>query len=204
MNLSSTQLRALGSVLYFAAVALTINFLAAFTIQIWPIKFSELNWRVGSVGLVFEVLLSNVVPLILVYFAAFMNDDRKILAVLRWFTVILGVVTLALLIFFALDSVQIRAALPQNVKAQFMKAALKAGLIGTILPMLFIWAGVSVGKVLKSQGTARASGAAKDTQDGMLMVGTREPARPALRAVESVDIKPEQKKGVSGGLSIDI
>jgi hypothetical protein len=200
MNLSSTQLRTLGSVLYFAAVTLIINFLAAFTIQIWPLKFSELNWRVGSVGLIFEVLLSTVVPLILVFLAAFMNDDRKILALLRWFVIALGIITLALLIFFALDSVQIRAALPQNVKSQFMKAALKAGLIGMILPMLFIWAGLSVGKVLKSQGATRAA----DNQDGMLMVGSREPSRPVLRAVDSADVKVDAKKGVSGGLSIDM
>ena len=48
MNLSTTQLRMLGSVLYFAGVALIINFIAQFTITTWPFKFGELNWRVGS------------------------------------------------------------------------------------------------------------------------------------------------------------
>ena len=188
MNLSSTQLRMLGSVIYFAAFALIINAAAQFTIPVWPLKPSELNWRVGASGLLMDALIATVFPQALMYFAAFMNNDRKTLQLLRWVTLATGLVTIGLLALFALDSVQIRAQLPQNVKGQFIKAALKAALVGTLTSTLFIWFGLTVGKVLKSQGTARGMDPAKE---GMLMVGTREasPSRPNLRAIDSSDSK---------------
>ena len=198
MNLSSTQLRLLGSVMYFAAFALIVNVLADFTIKIWPMKLSELNWRVGAGGLLMDVMLLIVVPQALIYFAAFMNGDRKTLQILRWVTVALGVLTLGLLALFALDSVQITAQLPQNLKINFYKVALKAALIGLLSAALYIWFGLTVGKVLKSQGTVRTG--SKEASDGMLMVGSREPARPALR---SIDTKEPPRTEAAPGLSVD-
>lgn len=190
MNLSSSQLRLLGSVMYFAAAALIVNYLAQFTIQVWPFKFGELNWRVGSSGLVMDVLLSSVVPVMIIVLAALMNNDRKLLQVVRVAILVLGLATIALLALFALDSVQIRAQINQNMKATFLKVALRAGMVGVLLSTLFIWFGVTMGKVLKSQGTVRTPGV-KDTtaQEQMLMVGTREPARPNLRAIDGADGK---------------
>jgi len=198
MNLSTTQLRMLGSVMYFAAFSLFVSFLADLVIKIWPIKLSELNWRVGASGLVMDVLMASIVPLAIFYFAAFMNNDRKTLQFMRWLTVAVGVIAIGLLGLFALDAVQVRAQLPQNVKAQFIKAALKASLQGTLSATLFIWFGLTVGKVMKSAGVARGV----DPKEGMLMVGSREasPSRPNLRAIDANDSK---KKEGTAGLSID-
>ncbi len=203
MNLSSTQLRMLGSVMYFAAAALILNFFAQFTIQVWPFKFTELNWRVGASGLVMDALISTVVPQALMYFAAFLNNDRKTLQLLRWVTLVAGLTTLALLLLFALDSVQIRAQLPQNVKGNFMKVALRAGFVGVLLSTLFVWFGLTVGKVLKSQGSVRTIGGKEPAQEGLLVVGNREPARPNLRSIDSSEARMESKKDGTGGLSID-
>ena len=200
MNLSSTQLRLLGSVMYFAAAVLILNYFAQFTIQVWPLKFEELNWRVGATGLVMDALLSTVVPQAIIYVSAIMNNDRKTIQALRWITLLAGLATIALMLMFALDSVQIRAQLPQNVKGNFMKVALRAGFVGILLSTLFIWFGMTMGKVLKSQGVAR--GNVKDA-DSMLMVGTRD-ARPNLRAIDTSDSKKEMKKEGTGGLSIDV
>ena len=198
MNLSTTQLRMLGSVMYFAAFSLFVSFLADLVIKIWPIKLSELNWRVGASGLVMDVLMASIVPLAIFYFAAFMNNDRKTLQFMRWLTVAVGVIAIGLLGLFALDAVQVRAQLPQNVKAQFIKAALKASLQGTLSATLFIWFGLTVGKVIKSVGVARGA----DAKEGMLMVGSREasPSRPNLRAIDANDSK---KKEGTAGLSMD-
>jgi len=205
MNLSATQLRQLGSVMYYAAVALMLNSFAQFAIQVWPLKLSELNWRVGASGLLMDALLGTVLPLILIYFTAFINSDRRLLQVMRWVTVLVGALTIALLLSFTLDAVQIRAQLPQNVKGNFIKVALRACLIGFLLSSLFIWAGLAMGKVLKSQGTTRTAGSAgpAPAQDGMLMVSSREPVRPALRAVDGSDMKKDAKKDGSGGLQVD-
>ena len=203
MNLSTTQLRLLGSVMYFAAAALILNYFAQFTIQVWPFKFSELNWRVGGAGLFMDALLATVVPQAIMYFAAFMNNDRKTLQALRWVTLILGLATIGLLLLFLLDSVQIRASLPQNVKANFMKVALRAGLVGILLSILFVWFGLTMGKVLKSQGTVRTPGMKESEKDAMLMVGSREPSRPNLRAIDGAESKKDSKKEGTGGLSVD-
>lgn len=203
MNLSTTQLRLLGSVMYFAAAALILNYFAQYTIQVWPFKLSELNWRVGAVGLMMDALLASVVPLAIMYTAGILNNDRKTLQVMRWVTLIVGLATIALLLAFTLDSIQIRSQLPQNAKLNFMKVALRAGLVGVLLSILFIWFGMAMGKVLKSQGTVRVPGGAKDAAEGMLMVGTRD-ARPNLRSIDASDNKKESKKEGTGGLSIDI
>lgn len=189
MNLSTTQLRLLGSVMYFAAAALIINYFAQFTIQVWPFKFSELNWRVGAAGLLMDALLATVVPQAILFFSAFMNNDRRTLQVLRWAMLVLGLATIGLMLLFLLDSVQIRASLPQNVKANFMKVALRAGLVAALLSILFVWFGTTMGKVLKSQGTVRTPGMKESEKDAMLMVGTREPGRPNLRAIDGADAK---------------
>ena len=205
MNLSATQLRQLGSVIYYAAVALMINSFAQFAIQVWPLKLSELNWRVGAAGLLMDALLGTVLPLVLFTFAAFMNNDRRLLQVLRWAAIVIGVLTIALLLSFALDSVQIRAQLPQNVKGNFIKVAARASLIGILLASLFIWTGLTMGKVLKSQGTVRTAGTAgtAPAQEGMLLVGSREPARPALRAVDGADAKTDGRKDNPGAVQLD-
>jgi len=206
MNLSTTQRRMLGSVLYFAAVTLIINAFALLVIKVWPFKLGELNWRVGAAGLFPEAMLATVLPQVLIYTAAFLNEDRRLLAVLRWASLVVGILLFGLLAFFALDSVQIRAALPQNVKANFMKVALQAALIGTFLAALHVWVGVTLGKVLKSQGTVRVAGGSKESsQDGMLMVGSsREPSRPALRSVDADGAKKELKKEGTSGLTLDM
>lgn len=203
MNLSSAQLRLLGNVMYFAAVALIMNFLAQFTITVWPFKFGELNWRVGSSGLFMDVLLSSVVPLAIIQFAALMNNDRKLLQIMRVAILILGVSTLALMAMFALDSVQIFAQLNQNMKGTFIKVAMRAALVGTLLSILFPWFGINMGKVLKSQGLVRTPGAKDLEKEQMLMVGTRD-ARPNLRAIDTTDVKKDSRKEGTGGLSIDM
>lgn len=203
MNLSTTQLRLLGSVMYFAAAALIINYFAQFTIQVWPFKFGELNWRVGASGLIMDALLSTVIPQALLYFAAFLNNDRKTLQFLRWVTLFVGIATIALLGFFLLDSVQIRAQLPQNIKGNFMKVALRAGLVGVLLSILFVWFGLTMGKVLKSQGTVRTVGGKDPAQEGMLMVSSREPARPTLRSIDTHESKKDVRKDGTGGLPVD-
>jgi len=198
MNLSTTQLRMLGSVMYFAAFSLFVSYIADLVIKVWPLKVSELNWRVGASGLVMDVLVSSIVPLALFFFAAFMNNDRKTLQFMRWLTLAVGVMAIGLLGLFALDAVQIRAQLPQNVKSQFIKAALKASLQGTLSAALFVWFGLTVGKVMKSVGVARGA----EPKEGMLMVGSREasPSRPNLRAIDPNESK---KKEGAAGLSLD-
>ncbi len=200
MNLSTTQLRILGSLLYFAAAALIINYFAQFTIQVWPFKIGELNWRVGATGLLMDALLGSIVPLTMMYFAGFVNNHRKTVQFLRIFSLVLGFAVIGMLLLFAIDSIQLRATLPQNVKSQFLKVAIRAGLVGTLLSILHIWIGLSVGKVMKSQGTVRTNAAKDPEKEGMLMVGSREPARPVLRSIDTADLK---KEGTSG-LSIDM
>jgi uncharacterized membrane protein len=207
MNLSTTQLRQLGSVMYFAAVALIINFFAEFTIKVWPLKFGELNWRAGAIGLVMDVFLATIVPMTLMYVAAIMNNHRKLLNVLRILSLVLGVLTIALLLMFALDSIQVRTQLPQNVKMQFYKVAMRAAMVGTLFATASVWTFVAIGNVLKSQGTVRGNDLASAAEkEGMLMVGTREAPRRTLRSIDgaATEVKTDAKKEASATLSIDM
>jgi hypothetical protein len=205
MNLSTTQLRLLGNLLYFAAAALIINFFAEFVIKVWPLKMGELNWRAGAIGLLMDVFLATLVPTAMMYFAAIMNNQRKVLRFLSILSLIAGILSVALLLMFALDSIQVRTQLPQNVKMQFYKVAMRAAMVGTMFATASIWLFVSIGNVMKSVGTVRVGeGVAVGEKEGMLMVGTREAPRRPLRSIDGAESKAESKKEGAATLSIDI
>ncbi|MCU0626589.1 MAG: hypothetical protein MUF21_08930 [Gemmatimonadaceae bacterium] len=188
MNLSTSQQRALLSLASFAAVILLINVAAEFMVQVWPLKFGELTWRVGSTGLIMESLVKALPGLVLLYFVAALSDARKLMRFYSIVGLVVGIAVLGLLVFFALDTVQLRASVPQQTKSLLTKVALRAGLVGTLSAALLIWAGVAVNKVLKSAGVVSRSGARQadsGNDDGLLMIGRpAAPARPNLTAVK--------------------
>ena len=195
MNFSSTQQRTLLSIATVAAWVLLLNIMAEFAIQIWPLKFGELNWRVGSAGLLIDAFVKTLPAQIVLWFAAAATDARKTLRIYGFIALLLAIVTVVVLGFFALDAVQIRATLPQNAKGVFLKVALRAALVGGLLSVLFILAFVRVNSVLKSLGVARGSGARQsESEDGMLLVarpGAPAP-RPTLTAVKGDEAKPAE------------
>jgi hypothetical protein len=187
MNLSSSQLKALGNVLTFAAFVLFTWIFSDVLIKIWPLKIGELNWRVGFTGLFIEGWVASLPALSMLFLAAFLNNQRTLLRVLSFAALALGIILLGLLLTFALDATQLRATIPQNMKGTFMKAVLKAALGGTFLVILFPLLFTTVNKVLKSAGTVRTNAREKETAEGgLLMVGNRgeTPARPSLRAID--------------------
>lgn len=189
MNLSSSQQRMLLSVATFAAAVMLVSVVAEFAIQIWPLKFGELNWRVGAAGLLLDAFVKTIPAQIVLYFAAAATDSRKLLKTYAIIAFVLGVVSVGVLGFFALDAVQLRATLPQNVKQQFLKVALRASLVGILGAILFFIAGVRTLKVLKSGGAVRTSGgsarAAEPADESMLMISRpAAPARPSLTAIK--------------------
>lgn len=189
MNLSSSQQRTLLSVATFAAAVMLVNVVAEFAIQVWPLKFGELNWRVGAAGLLLDAFVKTIPAQVVLYFAAAVTDSRKLLRTYAILGVVLGAVAIGVLAFFALDAIQLRATLPQNVKQQFLKVALRAALVGVLGAILFFLAGVRTLKVLKSGGAVRTSGsgprAAEQADESMLMIARpATPARPSLTAVK--------------------
>lgn len=189
MNLSSSQQRTLLSVATFAASVMLISVVAEFAIQVWPLKFSELNWRVGAAGLLLDAFVKTVPAQIVLYFATAVTDARKLLKAYAIIAFVLGVVAVVTLGFFALDAVQLRATLPQNVKQQFLKVALRAALVGVCGATLFFIAGVRTLKVLKSGGAVRSAGGSRATEsadESMLVIArpSATPARPNLTAVK--------------------
>lgn len=186
MNLSTSQQRTLLSTATFAAIVMLIGTAAEFAIQTWPLKFGELNWRVGSFGLFLDALAKSIPGLALLYFAAALSDSRKVLKTLGFLAILLGVLAIPALGMFALDGVQMRATLPQQAKGVFTKVALRAALMGTLSAILFISTGLRTLKVLKSGGAVRAGGTRPaETDDNMLMIARpAAPARPNLTAIK--------------------
>jgi hypothetical protein len=195
MNFSSTQQRTLFSIATLAAWVLLLNIMAEFTIQIWPLKFGELNWRVGTAGLLIDAFVKTLPAQIVLWFAAAATGARTLLRVYGILALVLALTTIVVLGFFALDAVQMRAVLPQNVKGTFLKVALRAALMGTLLTGLFILAFVRVNSVLKSLGVARSGGRAVESDEGMLLVarpGAPAAPRPNLTAVKGDEAKPAE------------
>jgi hypothetical protein len=188
MNLSSSQLKAIGNVLTFAAVVLLAWVFSDMVIKIWPIKVGELNWRVGFTGLFIESTVAALPAITMLFVSAFIGNQRAWLRVLSVIMLVLGVMVIGMLLGFALDATQLRATIPQNLKGTFTKAVFKASLGGILLGCLLPWTFVTLNKVLKSQGTARAGVREKESPDSgnLLMVGNRgeTPARPSLRAID--------------------
>lgn len=170
--------------LYPVAVLLVLVPLADLTLRSFPPQFGTLQWRFGSVGLLLGNYGTILLGLGLFGLVAAIQGHRGLLRGLGFLTLVLGVATLALLIAFGFDAIQIRAVAAPQFKRQILTSsvgALFAGTMGTIA--LFLMGRAALAASRATRVAAPMAGARAKAPPSPLVVGGAAPAIGAAPAV---------------------
>jgi hypothetical protein len=126
--------------LYAVAMLLILVPLADVTLRSFTTEFGSLQWRFGTVGLLFGNLGTVVLGLGLAGLVATILGNRGVLRGVGLFSILLAVALLAMMALFALDALQMRrlvaAALKRQVLVSSAGAAFSAGLATLALAAL--------------------------------------------------------------------
>lgn len=121
--------------LYSVGLLLVLVPLVDLTLRSLPPQIGTLQWRFATVGLLLGNYGTLVLGASLIGFTAALLGDRGVLRIVGVAALIMAVVTLALLVLFALDAVQLRQLVAVSVKRQLgltSAGAAVTGLLGTM------------------------------------------------------------------------
>jgi hypothetical protein len=149
-----------------------------------PAQFGTLQWRFGTAGLLLGNYGTILLGLGLFGLVAALQGNRALLRGVGFAAITLAVITLALLVAFTFDAIQIRALAQPAFKRQILTSsvgALFAGLLGTLTLVLLGRAALAASRATRtvaSGGRARVANAPSP-----LVVGAAAPAANAREAV---------------------
>lgn len=116
--------------LYAVGLMLVVVPLVDLALRSSQTEIGTLNWRFGIVGLLFGNYGTLILGAALIGFAAAILGDRGVLRAVGGAALVMAVLTLALLVLFALDAVQLRQLVAYNVKRQVGLSSLGAAVTG--------------------------------------------------------------------------
>ena len=162
---SEAEVRRLAPVAYLLALYLVITPLLDALTRVLPVRPSDVGWRFGAMGLVFNTLVTPLLGLFLGMLAAVVLGHRRML---RWLSTVsyMATVTLALgLVLFMLDYVQARAGVVAERQSGVDIVSWKAVFLGAL--------GMIVAGSLGRAGWNASRTVAKDRKtDTIMVVGT--------------------------------
>ena len=161
--------------LYPVALLLVLVPLIDLSLRTFPPQFGTLQWRFATVGL----LLGNFGTLLLGFgligLMAVLTGHRRVLRVLGFVTLVLGVLVLAVLVLFALDAVQIRRLANQNFKRAILLSSLGAlfnGMFGAVALFALGRGSLVASRVARTVPAKRAPSSKAAGGPSPLVVGT--------------------------------
>jgi hypothetical protein len=163
--LSDENLQRFARALYPVALVLLLVPIVDLTLRSMPPQFGTLQWRFATVGLLLGNYGTILLGAALAGLAAALTGNRTVLRVLGIAAVVMAVLTVAALLMFALDAVQIRRLAAPNFKRPILTSsagALFNGLIGTIAWAALARGGLAAsraGRAVAARGGARPAAA---------------------------------------------
>jgi hypothetical protein len=130
-------------VLDAVALVLLVSPLVDLLGAIWPARMSEVSWRFGAFGLTTSALVSPILGFALLKVAGVLLDQRGVVRAVAIIDLLLLLLLLVGLGFFALDYLQLRATLAPASLPQYDMAGFKAALNGLIELIVLGWMGVA-------------------------------------------------------------
>ncbi len=121
--------------LYSVGLLLVFVPVVDLALRSYPPQFGTLQWRFATTGLLLGNYGTLVLGVALIGLTAALLGDRGVLRVVGTGALVMAVVTLALLVLFALDAVQLRQLVNVNVQRQVglsSAAAAITGVLGTM------------------------------------------------------------------------
>jgi hypothetical protein len=133
--LSDANIQRYAKSLYPISFLLILVPLMDLTLRAMPPQFGSLQWRFGTVGLLLGNFGTILLGTALVGFVAAIAGDRRMLRVIGYLAMLLAVLTIAMLVLFVLDALQMRQLANANYKRVVLLSAagaMFAGLLGTV------------------------------------------------------------------------
>lgn len=144
---------------------------------LWPPQLDSATWRYGAVGIFLSYVASIPLGLLIATVVARIMGHRVALRIIGAISILLAVLILVVVGAFALDVVQVRTIVRENVKGGFDLASAKAALMGLLVMVASILLAISSFRgAAKPSNTRRQSRNARTTG---LVVG--EPSSPLER-----------------------
>lgn len=136
-----------------------------FLTNVWPFRVGDVQWRYGAAGIFAGFLLTPVFGILFALGAAVVLKHRMVIRVLSVLNLVAAVLLLVLIVFFALDVVQVRSTIPDDAVAEArsmfrigaVKAAIKFGTVALALAWLGI-SGIRASRRRESGSRSRKSG----------------------------------------------
>ncbi len=130
-------------VLYAVALALLVSPLVDLIGAVWPARMSEVSWRFGAFGLTTSALVSPILGFAFLKIGGVLLEHRGVVRTVAIIDLLLLVLLLVGLAFFALDFLQLRATLAASSLGQYDMAGFKAAVNGLIELIVLGWMGVA-------------------------------------------------------------
>jgi len=116
--MNNSTLRRLAPLAYLVALALVLIPIFDATMTLWPLKFGDIRWRYGAIGLFSNALMIPAIGALIAMTTAAVLDHEATRRVLGFVGILAGLVLIGVAGVFTLDALQARA----MVSAQQMLA----------------------------------------------------------------------------------
>jgi hypothetical protein len=132
----------------------------------WSVSPATLNWRTGAVGLLSSATLTPTFGLVVAIVTASVFEHRRTHGLLTAIAGLAAVTCIALLLIFALDSVQLRPTVTEAMRRAYTLAAIKAvlnlALASVALTVVFVGA-------IRARAKSVARGAPSAREAGLVV-----------------------------------
>jgi hypothetical protein len=129
---------------YLVALLLILFPLVDTTLGVWPLRFTNVGWRFGTIGMFSRAVMTPALGVLIIFTVALLFEHRRTLRTVSILNAVMLVLTLIALPLFMLDGLQNRATIRQDAKLAFDVAIVVAVckmLIGALVTGLFAWYG---------------------------------------------------------------
>ena len=124
---------------YFVAFLLVVIPISEVVLAAWPLRFGEVTWRYGAFGMIGQGVMTPLLGLTIMLWAAVELQQGWLVRVLGGLCLLASVSFAVSIVLFALDTLQMRSAVADEVRNAFDIATFAAftkhfaGLVGTAL-----------------------------------------------------------------------
>ena len=152
--------------IYAVALILLVSPLVDLVGAVWPPRLGEVSWRFGAFGLATSALVSPILGLAMLKIGGVLLEHRRFVRAVAAVDLILLLLLLVGLAFFALDFLQLRATLAAPSLAQYDMAGFKAGVNGVLELIVLAWMGVAG---LRASSSGKGSAAHGGREEGLIV-----------------------------------
>ena len=124
---------------YFVALLLIFIPISEVVLAAWPPRFGEVTWRYAAFGMIGQGVMTPLLGLLIVLWTAVELQQKWLVKAMGVLCIVGAIVFAGMLMLFALDTIQMRAAVAAEVQQAFDLATVAAfakhfaGLVGTTL-----------------------------------------------------------------------